>query len=90
MNVMGRTLMTRNAIHVHYRQVVAPMRNMYGSWLAVEHSRMHIVEQWPAGPRRDAVVAGIRSAIQSLVESAPREEALIFCPICARREDQRS
>jgi len=39
---------------------------MRDQWLAMEHSRLHAVETWPDGPRKEAVLASIRSKLASL------------------------
>jgi hypothetical protein len=37
-------------------------------WIAVEHSRLQNVEAWPDSVRKQAVLAGIRSSIESLIK----------------------
>ena len=43
---------------------------MYAAWLASEHSRIHLIEQWPSGPRREAALAAARSTLDSFCFSA--------------------
>lgn len=57
---------------------------MRGQWLAMEHSRLHAVEAWPDSPRREAVLASIRSKIGSLEQADSSE-----CPICQERSASR-
>lgn len=58
--------------------------NMNYQWIAIEHYRMHSVEEWPDSPRKAAVLAGIRSSIDSLVR-ATRGKAVHDCEICLAR-----
>jgi len=39
---------------------------MYNEWLAMQHYRIHVMEQWPDGPRKQAGLAAARSTIESL------------------------
>jgi hypothetical protein len=42
---------------------------MREQWLAVEHDRLHVVEEWPDGPRKQAALAAIHSKIESLKQN---------------------
>ena len=54
-------------------------------WLRMEHYRLHCVEQWPEGPHKQTVLAGIHCALQSLQsESQPPIEPSP-CMVCASR-----
>jgi len=39
---------------------------MHGEWIMGEHHRLNIVERWPDGPRKEAVLAAIRSTLDRL------------------------
>ena len=39
---------------------------MHRGWLSVEHYRMHLMELWPDGPRKEAGLAAARSTLESL------------------------
>jgi hypothetical protein len=58
---------------------------MYTEWLAIEHYRLHLMEEWPEGARRDAGLAAARSALNSLEQTAPRNCSGFECAICSRR-----
>jgi hypothetical protein len=51
---------------------------MHLEWLAVEHYRLHVVEEWPDGPHKHAALAGIHSTLESLTQGHPEME----CPPC--------
>lgn len=57
---------------------------MHRGWLSVEHYRMHLMELWPDGPRKEAGLAAARSTLESLVRNMP-EGPSFACAICARR-----
>jgi hypothetical protein len=42
------------------------------SWIAVEYCRLDIVEHWPDGPHKAAVLTGIRSQLRGLKSEALR------------------
>jgi hypothetical protein len=54
---------------------------MRTEWLAMEHYRMHLIEEWPDGPRKEAGLASVRSALESLLRSSEGEPAFT-CAIC--------
>jgi hypothetical protein len=58
---------------------------MHAEWLATEHYRIHVMEQWPDGPRKDVGLAAARSALESLLRAAPPNESEFTCAVCARR-----
>ena len=58
---------------------------MYTEWLAIEHYRLHLMEEWPEGARKDAGVAAARSALNSLERTAPVNSAVFECAICSGR-----
>jgi hypothetical protein len=38
---------------------------MYAEWVAAEHYRLHVIEQWPEGPRKAVALSATRSSLQS-------------------------
>jgi hypothetical protein len=42
---------------------------------------MHLIEEWPDGPRKDAGLASVRSALESLLRST-EEDPTFTCAIC--------
>lgn len=59
---------------------------MYTEWLAMEHYRMHLMEQWPEGARKDAGLAAARAAIEGLEQGAPAGSKFV-CDVCANRKE---
>ena len=59
---------------------------MYTEWLAMEHYRIHLMEEWPDGPRKDAGLAAARAALEALETSAPMASTFI-CEVCAKRRE---
>jgi hypothetical protein len=51
--------------------------------LAVEHYRLHVIEQWPEGKKKDAALSSVRSAIGKLAQHESAEGWR--CIICGRR-----
>jgi hypothetical protein len=54
---------------------------MQQEWLAVEHHRIHVMETWPDGARKQAGLAAARATLESLARSAPKEFSFA-CTIC--------
>jgi hypothetical protein len=50
-------------------------------WFAVEHHRLHIIETWPEGPRRQSALAAVRSALHGLLRAGPDLECF-DCYVC--------
>jgi hypothetical protein len=63
---------------------------MHAAWLASEHSRIHLIEQWPDGPRKEAALAAARSTLDSLLRSSPSHEPTFSCAICGSRRGSAS
>jgi hypothetical protein len=61
---------------------------MYSQWFKTEHDRLHVVEAWPEGPRKEVVLAAIRSSLQSLVNIAPASVRL-DCGVCRHHTTNR-
>jgi hypothetical protein len=60
---------------------------MYEAWLAAEHSRLHLIEQWPDGLRKEAALAAVRSAMDGLVRRRRSDESGFQCFVCANRRN---
>jgi len=59
---------------------------MLSQWLTMEHNRMHVVEQWPEGPHKEAALRAIQSSLASLVRAASRDQGLVcLCEVCLNR-----
>jgi hypothetical protein len=56
---------------------------MHAAWLASEHSRIHVIEQWPEGPRKEAALAAARSTMDSLLRSGRADVSAFHCTVCA-------
>jgi hypothetical protein len=52
-------------------------------WLAVEHYRIHLMELWPDGPRKEAGLAAARSALEGIGCMGTRTS--FTCAICGAR-----
>ena len=59
---------------------------MLPEWIAVEHYRLHIVEDWPDSPSRVATLAGIRSSLASLSRDPRVASSLSECTVCRSRK----
>jgi hypothetical protein len=59
---------------------------MVRTWLAVEHYRIHLIENWPDGARKKASLASALSALAALERSAPLEASEFVCEICESRK----
>ena len=59
---------------------------MYTEWLAMEHYRIHLMEEWPDGPRKDAGLAAAHAALEALQISAPVASTFV-CHICGKRRE---
>jgi len=58
---------------------------MHFEWLAMEHHRLHIIEEWSDGPHKDAALKAIRSSLASLTRNARPDVAPPVCEVCADR-----
>jgi hypothetical protein len=58
---------------------------MLSEWIMGEHHRLHIVEEWPDGPYKEAVLAGIRSTLESLLQDFRAAANRPVCAICHNR-----
>lgn len=57
---------------------------MRNSWLAFEHYRIHVMEQWPDGPVKEAGLSAARSALEKLMRTISGESSF-RCATCASR-----
>jgi hypothetical protein len=57
---------------------------MHSEWLAAEHYRIHVMELWPDGPRKEAGLASARSALDGLALTMPKGSSFA-CVTCASR-----
>jgi len=59
---------------------------MYAEWIATEHHRLHIVEEWPEGPHKEVALAAIQSSLHSLLQNHQPDGPLATCEICVSRK----
>jgi hypothetical protein len=52
--------------------------------IAFEHYRIHVIELWPDGPRKEAGLASARSVLDRMGRTMPGGSSFA-CAICARR-----
>jgi hypothetical protein len=57
---------------------------MYSEWMAGEHYRIHVMELWPDGPRKEAGLVAARHALDSLTRAMPKGFSFV-CTTCASR-----
>lgn len=58
---------------------------MNSQWLKTEHHRLHVVEEWPDGPHKEAALNAIRSKLASLTRYLPPESHGSGCEVCLSR-----
>jgi hypothetical protein len=51
-------------------------------WIAMEHYRLHTVEEWPASPYKDATLAAIYSSLEGLSRYVPHGGSPHSCETC--------
>ena len=56
---------------------------MKNAWFAVEHHRLHVIEEWPDGPQKEAALEAVRSSLARLAFSMA--DNLPICTVCAER-----
>jgi hypothetical protein len=53
---------------------------MRKQWLAIEHSRLHVIENWPESAKREISLQAVRSAIRSLTgDDDPWSAECLIC-----------
>ena len=57
---------------------------MMPEWIAMEHYRLHTVEQWPDGPYKTATLDAIHASLTSLTRDTPQSPV---CSICSKRRN---
>ncbi len=55
---------------------------MHRDSLAMEHYRMHVMEQWPDSPTKTASLATVRATIESLERTKPAGATPFTCAEC--------
>lgn len=60
---------------------------MHFQWFKTEHYRLHVIEEWPDSPHKQAALAAIRSKLASLARNLPREFHWHDCEICLNRRE---
>jgi len=58
---------------------------MHRQWIAMEHYRMHSIENWPDSPYKKAVLEAIHSTLESLRANSPVSLEKPQCVICASK-----
>ena len=59
---------------------------MYAEWVAAEHHRLHVVEEWPEGPHKEVALSAIQSSLHSLLQNHQTDGPLATCEICLSRK----
>jgi len=57
---------------------------MRNQWLAFEHYRIHVMELWADGPRKEAGLSAARSALDKLNRTISKEPSF-RCAVCASK-----
>ena len=58
---------------------------MNKDWIATEHTRLHLAEEWPNSAYKQATLAAIRSTLASLERNQEFTDGLSVCNICVSR-----
>ena len=56
-------------------------------WFKTEHHRLHVIEEWPDSPQKQAALAAVRSKLASLARNLPSGPESSFCEVCLNREE---
>jgi len=59
---------------------------MQKQWVAMEHYRLHMVDEWPDSPYKQATLAAIQSTLASLLREAGAATSQKECAICMSRK----
>jgi len=59
---------------------------MIFEWIAMEHHRLHLVEEWPDSPHKRAALAAIDSTLQSLIRRQRPGASVPVCEVCQNRK----
>jgi len=57
---------------------------MFNERLAMEHYRIHVMELWPDGPKKEVGLASARSAIDCIARTMSKGSSFV-CTACASR-----
>lgn len=55
-------------------------------WIAMEHHRLHLVEEWPDSPHKAAALAAIHSTLQGLLRNQRPGAPVLTCEVCLNRQ----
>ena len=55
---------------------------MQRDWLAMEHYRLHVMEQWPESLRKEAGLAAVQATLDSMERTDPAACAKFVCAEC--------
>ncbi len=58
---------------------------MLFEWISQEHHRLHVIEEWPEGPMKQAALAAVHSKLRSLMGQRHSEGAFPHCLVCQSR-----
>jgi hypothetical protein len=56
---------------------------MKDQWLAMEHYRLHTMEEWPDSPHKERQLAAVRSSLESLLRYGAKP---IDCHECLKQK----
>lgn len=59
---------------------------MHAEWIAAEHHRLHLIEEWPEGRHKEVALAAIHSSLRSLLQIHRPEAPLGACGVCLSRK----
>jgi hypothetical protein len=59
--------------------------DIHAEWIATEHHRLHLIEEWPDGPHKEVALAAIQSSLHSLLQNHQPDGPLATCEICLSR-----
>ncbi len=59
---------------------------MIFEWIAMEHHRLHLVQEWPEGPHKEAALAAIDSTLRGLLRTQRPGVILPTCEVCHNRK----
>ena len=63
---------------------------MYREFLVMEHHRLHVMESWPDGPRKEAGLAAVRATLEGLQKTPPSGAAHFECVECLSHRHHRA
>jgi len=61
---------------------------MHFQWFKTEHHRLHVIEEWPDGPQKQAALAAVRSKLASLARNLPGDADLARCEVCLNHKER--